>query len=73
MTAKDLKSCSNASCGQKAGLAALTIADVVAKTAVLIDIYRRPAEDIRGPKWVWVLAQALNGVGPASYWMFGRK
>jgi Phospholipase_D-nuclease N-terminal len=43
------------------------------KIAALRDIYRRADEEIRGNKWVWVAAQAINTFGPISYFMFGRR
>lgn len=43
------------------------------KLAALRDIYRREDDEIRGNKWVWVAAQAINTFGPISYFMFGRK
>jgi hypothetical protein len=39
----------------------------------LTDIYRRPADEIRGNKWLWVAASFVNFVGPISYFLFGRK
>lgn len=39
----------------------------------LVDIYRRPAEEIRGSKRVWAAVSFVNFVGPASYFLFGRK
>ena len=50
--------------------------EVVLKTAVLIDIRRRPASQIRGSKWMWIIAAVLvnsAGVGPLSYFAFGRR
>lgn len=41
--------------------------------AALVDIYRRPAEDVRGKKWMWTAASFVNFVGPISYFIFGRK
>jgi phospholipase D-like protein len=46
------------------------------KTAALVDIKRRRAREIRGPKWAWVVAVvAVNGFGaaPLSYFAFGRR
>ena len=51
-------------------------AEAVLKMAVLIDIRRRPASQIRGSKWMWILAAVLvnsAGVGPLSYFVFGRR
>jgi len=63
----------NLSAGQKAGIAGISVAEIAAKISAWVDIYRRPAHQIRGPKWAWALAQLINGVGPAAYWTFGRK
>lgn len=55
------------------GIAGLVAIEVAAKIAALVDISRRPATKIRGPKWAWASAQLLNGVGPIAYWSMGRK
>lgn len=50
--------------------------DTVAKTAALIDLSRRPASAIRGPKMLWSLAiPVVNSAGllPAVYFLFGRR
>lgn len=57
----------------RAGLIAGVAVEVSAKIAAWVDLSRRPAEKIRGPKWVWALAQLINGLGPAAYWSLGRK
>ena len=57
-------------------LIAAAIAEGGLKTAVLIDLRRRPASQIRGSKWMWVaIAVLLNsaGVGSRSYFVFGRR
>lgn len=41
--------------------------------AALADIYRRPAEEIRGNKRVWTAVSFVNFVGPISYFFFGRR
>ena len=46
------------------------------KIAALIDIKRRPASEIRGPKWIWaalVTVVSSAGVLPISYFVFGRS
>ena len=46
------------------------------KIAALIDIKRRPASQIRGPKWAWATVVAIvNSFGavPLSYFAFGRR
>jgi hypothetical protein len=41
--------------------------------AALVDIYRRPDGEIRGPKRLWAAAAFVNFVGPISYFLFGRR
>ncbi len=46
------------------------------KIAALVDLVRRPAEQIRGRKWVWAVAVVLvNSVGavPLAYFLRGRR
>ena len=46
------------------------------KIAALIDIKRRPASQIRGPKWLWAAVVSVvssAGLIPVSYFVFGRK
>jgi len=55
---------------------ATAIGEAFLKTAVLIDIRRRPASQIRGSKRMWIVAAVLvnsAGVGPLSYFAFGRR
>lgn len=53
-------------------LALISLQLSLAATA-LTDIYRRPAEQIRGPKWAWALASLVSFVGPIAYFAAGRK
>lgn len=61
------------STGQRVGVLIAAVTELSAKIAALVDIARRPADKVRGPKWAWVLGQFINGIGPAAYWTFGRK
>jgi hypothetical protein len=36
------------------------------------DLRRRPADQVRGPKWLWRLASA-NLTGSVAYFLLGRK
>jgi hypothetical protein len=52
------------------------VGEGILKVAALIDIKRRPASQIRGPKWVWAALMALvgsAGILPVSYFLVGRK
>ena len=55
---------------------ATAIGEAVLKTAVLIDLRRRPASQIRGSKPMWLVVAVLvnsAGVGSLSYFVFGRR
>ncbi len=41
--------------------------------SALVDIWRRPAAQIRGPKPLWIMASFINFIGPIGYFTFGRK
>ena len=58
---------------QRALLLAAAAAELSLKIAALIDIKRRPADRIRGPKALWRAAMAVNLLGPVSYFAVGRK
>jgi hypothetical protein len=52
------------------------VAEGILKVAALVDIRRRPASQIRGPKWLWAAVVAVvgsAGVVPVSYFVFGRR
>jgi len=38
-----------------------------------VDLARRPAELVRGPKPAWALGIAVNFVGPLAYFTVGRR
>ncbi|WP_446663427.1 hypothetical protein [Flexivirga sp. B27] len=50
--------------------------DAAARSAALVDLSRRPAHEVRGPKWLWAAAlPVVNSVGilPAVYFVAGRR
>jgi hypothetical protein len=52
------------------------VAEGILKLAALIDLKRRPASQVRGPKWLWATVLAVvgsAGVVPVSYFVFGRR
>ena len=54
----------------------VAVAEGILKVAALVDIKRRPASQIRGPKWLWAPVVAVvnsAGVVPISYFVFGRR
>jgi hypothetical protein len=54
-------------------LAVVGVVEVVLLAATLFDLRRRPAEQIRGPKWMWKALAFVNIVGPVSYFLVGRR
>ena len=46
------------------------------KAAALADLRRRPAAQVRGPKWAWATALVVvssAGVLPLAYFLVGRR
>jgi len=41
--------------------------------ATLVDLKRRPAEQIKGSKRLWTALAFVNIVGPLAYFAFGRR
>jgi len=57
----------------KAGAMLAGIIQISLLVSALVDIRRRPGDQVRGPKWAWALVAFINFVGPISYFLFGRK
>ena len=49
------------------------VAEAALKVAMLVDLKRRPAEQVRGSKWLWRPLAFVNLVGPVSYFAWGRR
>lgn len=47
--------------------------EVALTTAALVDLARRPAEQVRGPKALWALGCVVQPVGPIAYLTIGRS
>lgn len=41
--------------------------------AAQLDLFRRPASEVRGSKWAWRAASLVNFFGPLAYFAFGRR
>ncbi len=57
-------------------LIAAAVAETSLKAVALIDIKRRPASQIRGPKWAWIPAVSIlnsAGLAPIAYFVWGRR
>jgi phospholipase D-like protein len=49
------------------------IAELVMTTIALRDLARRPADQIRGRKVVWLLTFVVQPFGPVLYFLVGRR
>ena len=47
--------------------------EVALTATALIDLARRPAQQVRGPKGLWALGIFVQPVGPVSYLVFGIR
>jgi Phospholipase_D-nuclease N-terminal len=63
---------SDLSAGQQKLIVAAAAGELSLKVAALIDLRRRPREQVRGPKFMWVALMFVNLIGPVSYFAFGR-
>ena len=66
----------NLSEGTRRLIIVVAVAESILKGAALIDLKRRPANQVRGPKWLWAPVIALvnsAGVVSISYFVFGRR
>lgn len=45
----------------------------VLTTIALVDLVRRPADLVRGPKALWALGVFVQPVGPIAYFTLGRR
>jgi hypothetical protein len=59
--------------GQRYSVVALSAVEFALATASLVDLARRPAERVRGPKALWALAAFVQPVGPLAYLALGRR
>jgi bacteriorhodopsin len=54
-------------------IVAAGVVEAVLLVATLIDIKRRPADQIKGSKRMWTALAFVNIVGPIAYFTFGRR
>ncbi|HEY7283578.1 MAG TPA: hypothetical protein VID47_18520 [Actinomycetota bacterium] len=62
--------------GQRRAVIAAAAVEGALKIAALMDMRKRPASQIRGPKWLWATSVAVvgsAGILPISYFLVGRR
>lgn len=58
--------------GQRKLFAAMGLFQFALLVAAQADLFRRPADEVRGPKWAWRVVAFVNFIGPLAYFAFGR-
>ena len=58
---------------QKTGTAILVGAQLVLLVAALLNISRRPEDQLNGSKRLWTVLSFVNFIGPIAYFLLGRK
>ena len=53
--------------------AAIIVVHVMIASYVWHDLSHRPDDQVRGPKWMWRIASALNSGNSVIYLLVGRK
>jgi hypothetical protein len=71
--AKQKKTWSDFTTGQRAVIVAAGAVEVVLTTVALLDLARRPAAMVRGPKPLWLAGCVVQPVGPIAYLALGRR
>ncbi|HEY1281372.1 MAG TPA: hypothetical protein VGF22_16965 [Acidimicrobiales bacterium] len=66
---------SNLSQGKRRLIVAVAAVETALKIAMLIDLKRRPAGQVKGSKRVWAASAIVNSAGiiPVTYFVFGRR
>lgn len=67
------RSWSELSCAQRTALTVGVVVQIALAGAAWIDLARRPATQVRGRRAVWAGVIAINFVGPAAYFIAGRR
>jgi hypothetical protein len=57
---------------QRTAIGAAASVQVLLAAGAWWDLARRPADRVRGPKWLWTLVIAVNYAGPVVYFSCGR-
>ena len=64
---------SDLSTEQRAGVVGAGVVQMALLVAALVDLRRRPADQVRGSKAAWAAVSFVNFLGPLAYFAFGRR
>jgi Phospholipase_D-nuclease N-terminal len=73
MAPRSKKRWSDLSTEQRAGVVGAGLVQIGLLVAALVDLRRRPADEIRGSKVMWAAISFVNFFGPLAYFAFGRN
>ncbi len=59
--------------GQQSAIRLGVVLQITLLVAALWDMWRRPADEIRGDRRLWALISRVNFAGPIAYFLVGRK
>lgn len=59
--------------GRRRAIAVGSVAELILTTLALTDLRRRPAGQVRGPRWLWGIACLVQPIGPIAYLALGRR
>ena len=57
----------------RTGIVVLSLFEMVFTFVAARDPRKRPAAEVKGPKFLWLLALAVQPVGPLAYLAVGRR
>jgi hypothetical protein len=57
----------------RAGVVAAATVELVLTTVALVDLVRRPSDQVRGPKLAWAAGCFVQPLGPVAYLLLGRR
>jgi bacteriorhodopsin len=58
---------------QRSSIMVAGVLQVLLAAAALLDLRRRPSDQVKGSKKLWAAAAFVNFVGPLAYFAFGRR
>jgi hypothetical protein len=58
---------------QKTAILVAASIELALTATALVDLARRPRDQVRGPKALWVLGCVVQPVGPVAYLALGRR
>ena len=59
--------------GQRAGVLIVGSVELALTVTALVDLIRRPADQVRGDKRLWALGVFVQPVGPIAYLAWGAR